>query len=290
MSSRHRTAHYSAQGENRKHHFARTAHQHGPFDRGGVADGDDGGAVNPYRAQHDCGARQRRGGDGTSQRPRPTPPPRRAWHAHRFEANVEPCITATVFRAPRDCTIRRTITTPVGSVLWWTWPASARTRSCSRHCRSSIISPIVALADAIRAPATAPESWCRFLTNFSNARHANAALNCRSRALTASARSFSRSIPSGAWRAKPASNRSYGKKDSACWAGARSRWWRANAVRSHGAASRPFARSLSRVAPTSATSRRWSASSTSSANGHSTRLTRWGSTPPNYSTSARFPR
>ncbi len=49
MPSRHRRAHAAAEGEDRRHRVARTAHQHDPLDRGSGAYRNDGGAVDPYR-------------------------------------------------------------------------------------------------------------------------------------------------------------------------------------------------------------------------------------------------
>src|SRR5581483_1225352 len=120
MPSRDRPAHDSPEGQNREYRFARTAHQLDPFDRGGGADGDDGGAVDPYRAQHDRGAFGRGARGGGPERPHPAPSPHRARRAHRFEAGIERCTTATGFQLPKDSTIRRTSTTHAASASWWT--------------------------------------------------------------------------------------------------------------------------------------------------------------------------
>src|SRR5208282_1527622 len=60
MPSRHRSAHAPAENQNRQHCVARAAHQCDPLDRGSGADGDDGGAVDAYRARFDFGASRRR--------------------------------------------------------------------------------------------------------------------------------------------------------------------------------------------------------------------------------------
>src|SRR5580704_4808254 len=62
MPSRHRSAHAHDESQNRKHFVARAAHQYDPIDRGSGADGDDGGAVDAYRAWFDFAAHQWRRG------------------------------------------------------------------------------------------------------------------------------------------------------------------------------------------------------------------------------------
>ena len=82
-------------------------------------------------------------------------------------------------RRRRASTIRRSTRIPAASASSPTSRAASRTRSSRTRSRSCAISSIAARSAPIRAPATAPASWCRSRTSSSPRRPTSSASRCR---------------------------------------------------------------------------------------------------------------
>ena len=98
----------------------------------------------------------------------------------------------------RSSTILRWKRIPAASASSPISRAGNRTRSSPTRSAFSAISNTAARSAPIRAPATAPASWCRFRTLSSSARRPRSASSCRRLATTPSARCSCRRRP--AWR------------------------------------------------------------------------------------------
>ena len=110
-------------------------------------------------------------------------------------------------------TIPRSTRIPAASASSPTSRAASRTRSSQDALHHPAATSSTAARSApIRAPATAPASWCRSRTSSSRARRRSSASRCRSPANTASACCSCRATPSGARSCARPSSRSPRRK------------------------------------------------------------------------------
>ena len=259
MPSRHRSAHAHDESQNREHFVARAAHQYDPLDRGSGADGDDGGAVDAYRARFDFAASQwRRERAGQRQ----TASPRlREICAPGFKAGV-------MMHNYRSIPKKQGLYDPahehdacgVGFVV-----------NIKGERSHDIVAKGLQVLDNLTHrgacgcdPRTGDGAGIlmQIPHEFFASEARGSASNCRRPANTASARCSCRSTRSSAESARTHSRESSAKKGSGCSDGATCRWLNAHAARSRGAGCPRSGRSSSRAAPICPTQRRSSASST----------------------------
>ena len=244
MPSHHRRAHADDQGQNRQHFVARAAHQHDPLDRGSGADGDDGGAVDAYRAHEIISSP-------------PTDDSRRAGKRHGAIATARSKTASARFQ--KDVTMHQLPQHPPA-------PGPLRSRARARRVRRRLRRQHQGRALARhRAEGTAgarqPDPSRRLRMRRAHRRRRRHAAADSARVFRARGAQLGFALPARgeygvgqvflpldrerAQGGEAMSRESSARRDSGSSDGATCRWWRARAATSRGAGCRRFGRSSS---------------------------------------------